>query len=252
MLIDTHTHLLDEHYEHYSVEEIIKKASLNDVNYLVLGSTDREDNIFNERIANEFPNVFFTCGYHPDSCFDYNISLLEEIIIRSDKLLGIGEIGLDFHYGKENEKEQIELFEKQLSLAEKYNLPVVIHTRDAFLPTYQILSKYNVNGIIHCFSGSLEVAKQFIEQGFYLGIGGVVAFKGCNLIDVIRDVGVEHIVFETDSPYLSPFRGEINFSSNVKYIAKFISEKLNVDYDLLTKIVNDNTKKIFPRLNDKI
>lgn len=252
MLIDTHTHLLDDHYENYSIDEILKRAFDSDVGYLILGSATKDENVFNEKIANLYSNVFFTCGYHPDSCLDYDISILEQIINRSNKLLGIGEIGLDFHYGNENKNAQIDLFEKQLSLAEKYDLPVVIHTRDASLLTYQILSKYKVKGIIHCFSGSLEMAKKFIDLGFYLGIGGVVTFKGCKLIDVIKEVGAEHIVFETDSPYLSPFRGEINFSANLKYIVQFLADNLKMDRDLLTNIVNNNVKKIFTKMVNKI
>ena len=118
------------------------------------------------------------------------------------------EIGLDYYYGKDNKEAQKELFVRQLDLAVKYDMPVVIHTRDAFLDTYNILKEYNLKGVIHCFSDSLETALSYINLGYYLGIGGVVAFKNSNLKDVVKEVGVSKIVLETDSPYLSPFRGK--------------------------------------------
>ena len=145
-------------------------------------------------------------------------------------------------------EEQKELFRRQLDLAKKYNKPVVIHTRDAFLDTYNILREYNLSGVIHCFSGSLEVAKQYLDLGYYLGIGGVVTFKNSKLKDVIKEIGLGRVVFETDSPYLSPIRGEKNEPGNVKLVCEFISDLLGLSFDEVANITSNNVINLF-RLN---
>ncbi len=127
----------------------------------------------------------------------------------------------------------------------KYYKPVVIHTRDAVLDTYNILKEYKLSGVIHCFSGSLEVAKDYINLGYYLGIGGVVTFKNSKLKDVVKEIGLDKIVFETDSPYLSPLRGEKNEPSNVKLVCEFVSELLNISFDKTATIVSSNSIELF-------
>ena len=176
---------------------------------------------------------------------DYNF--LEKCLM-NDRVVAVGEIGLDYHYGKEDMEDQKELFRRQLDLAKKYNKPVVIHTRDAFLDTYNILREYNLSGVIHCFSGSLEVAKQYLDLGYYLGIGGVVTFKNSKLKDVIKEIGLGRVVFETDSPYLSPIRGEKNEPGNVKLVCEFISDLLGLSFDEVANITSNNVINLF-RLN---
>ena len=189
-----------------------------------------------------------TIGFHPEFCNDIKESDYQDLIntIKNNKkIVGIGEIGLDYHYGKEDRIKQIELFERQLSIAEEYNLPVVIHTRDAMEETYNILKKYKVKGIMHCYSGSYEMAKKFIDLGFYLGIGGVVTFKNSKLKDVVGKIDMNNIVFETDSPYLSPFRGEKNESANIKYICEFVANLKNISAVEVEKITTSNASSIF-------
>ena len=132
-----------------------------------------------------------------------------------------------------------------LILAVRYNLPVVIHTRDAFLDTYNILKEYNLKGVIHCFSGSVEVAKKYLSLGYYLGIGGVVTFKNSKLKDVVKEIGLSKIVLETDSPYLSPYRGEVNEPCNVRYICDFISEYLGISSDEVSLVTTGNACRLF-------
>ncbi len=248
-MIDTHMHLDDDLYE-IDAFSILNRSREKNIEKFILGSATLEENLYNEKIANLEDDVYFTCGYHPSECNSYDLQLIEDIIKRSKKVVGVGEIGLDFHYGKEDMEKQLELFKKQLSIAEKYNLPVVIHTRDAMELTYEILKEYKVKGVIHCFCGSVEMAKKFIDLGFYLGIGGVVTFKNSKLIEVIRKLGIDNIVLETDSPYLSPIRGEVNYPENVILVAKFLADHLNISLDVIKEKTNFNAVSLF-KLNEK-
>lgn len=247
MLIDTHLHLLDCDND---IDSIINDAFNNDVKYLIVAGTNVEDNIKNLEVFNDYENVFLTLGYHPEVVNEINdsdlLKLEQNIIDNREKVVGIGEIGLDYHYTKENKQEQIDLFEKQLFIAKKYNLPVVVHSRDAINDTYEIIKNMNIKkGIIHCFSGSYEMAKKFIDLGFYLGVGGVITFKNSNLKEVIKKLDLKNIVFETDSPYLSPYRGEKNEPKNVLYIANFVKDLYGCSLDCVENTTTDNVIKLF-------
>ncbi len=247
MLIDTHLHLLDCDND---IDSIINDAFNNDVKYLIVAGTNVEDNIKNLEVFNDYENVFLTLGYHPEVANEINdsdlLKLEQNIIDNREKVVGIGEIGLDYHYTKENKQEQIDLFEKQLFIAKKYNLPVVVHSRDAINDTYEIIKNMNIKkGIIHCFSGSYEMAKKFIDLGFYLGVGGVITFKNSNLKEVIKKLDLKNIVFETDSPYLSPYRGEKNEPKNVLYIANFVKDLYGCSIDCVENTTTDNVIKLF-------
>ena len=252
-MFDTHLHLVNEGYD--DIDKVIDDAVESGVLYLILGGCSKEDNVSNIDLCKEYNNLFTTVGYHPSEVSrldDSDFLLLEkQICDNKDKVLGIGEIGLDYHYGREDRELQIEVFKKQLFIAKKYDLPVVIHTRNAMQETYDILKNSNVKGIIHCFSGSKEMADKFIELGFYLGIGGVVTFSNSKLGDVIKEIDLSHIVLETDSPYLSPFRGEKNEPKNMEVIAKKIAFIKNLNFDDVAKITSDNTIRLFD-LNGKI
>ena len=179
---------------------------------------------------------------------DDDIAFLKEKILSSNKVVGIGEIGLDYHYGKEDVLLQKDLFRKQLNLARELHMPVVIHTRDATLDTINILKEYpDVIGDIHCFSGSIETAHIYVSLGYKLGIGGVVTFKNSNLFKVVESIGLENILFETDAPYLTPepFRGKQNSSKYIPYISKRVSEILNLDEKTVALQVIKNTQSLF-------
>ena len=202
-----------------------------------------------KELSSKYDGMFFTLGLHPSE----NLYELENIIklikenLNNTKFVGIGEIGLDYYWNNENKEEQLKVFEKQLCIAEKYKLPVIVHSREATKDTIDLLRKYNLKGIIHCFNGSVETAQEYIKMGFKLGINGVVTFKNCKLIDVIKEVGVNNIVFETDSPYLTPVpdRGKQNNPSYINVIAKYISENLNISISDLENITNKNVSNIF-------
>ena len=163
------------------------------------------------------------------------------------KVVGLGEIGLDYYYGKDNKELQIDLFEKQLEIAERLGMTVVIHSRDAVEDTINCLKKYKVKGVIHCFSGSVVTAKIYVSMGYKLGIGGVVTFKNSNLYKVVEDVGVENIVLETDSPYLAPvpFRGLKNSSKYIPIIADRVAEILNISVEQVKEITYKNACSLF-------
>lgn len=246
MFCDTHCHLFREYYE--DVDEIIKLAKENGVNRMIVAGCDDKSNKEVLSLV-EKEEIYGTLGIHPEEVENFkesDLNFIEENL-QNKKIIAIGEIGLDYHYGKENRKDQIQLFELQLALAEKYHIPVVVHSREATLDTINSLKKYNVKGVIHSFSGSLETAKIYIEMGFLLGVNGVITFKNCNLKDVIKEIDLHNLVLETDSPYLTPvpFRGKRNDSSKILVIADYICELKNVSRVKLSEITNVNIKQIF-------
>lgn len=247
-LTDTHFHLTltDD------ISGILKRAKENGVNNFIISGCDLKSIQEGIEIINKYP-VYLTIGLHPDEISDYNentISYLEELIKSNPKIIGIGEIGLDYYHNKENKEEQIKLFKDQLNLAQKLNLPVVIHSRDAYLDTFNILGEYDLKVTIHCFSGSLEVANSYIKRGYLLGIGGVSTFSNTNLTKVLENIPTKNIVLETDSPYLSPvpLRGTVNEPKNISIIATNLCNIKNISIEELTKITNDNIKKQYKRL----
>lgn len=246
MFCDTHCHLFQEYYE--DIDEMIRLAKENGVNRMIVAGCDAKSN---KEVLSliEKEEFYGTLGIHPEEVENFKESDLEfiEKNLQNKKIIAIGEIGLDYHYGKENRENQIQLFELQLALAEKYHMPVVVHSREATLDTITSLKKYNVKGVIHSFSGSLETAKIYISMGFLLGVNGVITFKNCNLRDVIKEIDLHNLVLETDSPYLTPvpFRGKRNDSSKIIVIADYICELKNVSRVKLSEITNVNIKQIF-------
>lgn len=246
MFCDTHCHLFKEYYQ--DIDAILELSNKNQVNRFIVSGCDSSSNQeVMDLIQKE--NVYGTLGIHPEDVHNYSDEDLEfiEQHLKEKKIIAIGEIGLDYHYTKENKEAQKYLFERQLSLAEKYQLPVVIHSRDATEDTIQCLKKYKVQGVIHSFSGSLETANIYIKMGFLLGINGVITFKNCNLKEVFEHISTDFILLETDSPYLTPvpYRGSQNNPSHILDIAKFICELYSISLEELAKITNSNIRRIF-------
>lgn len=246
MFTDTHCHIYKEYYD--NIQDIINESKTNGVNRWINAGCNKKSN---EEVIKllEIPNMYGVIGIHPEDVLNYcnkDMEFIEKNINKA-KILGIGEIGLDYYYTKDNKKEQIELFNKQLVIAEKYNKPVVIHSREATFDTIDNLKKYQVKGVIHSFNGSLETAKIYIKMGFLLGVNGVITFKNCNIKDVIKEVGLENIILETDSPYLTPhpYRGKQNSPKHIIDIANFVADLYNVSLEELENITNNNIKRIF-------
>ena len=247
MFTDTHCHMLYEYYENF--DEIIEKMQSNKINRVFNNGVDAQSN---KEILEHLKNYDFmygAIGIHPEYVNAYTKEDLKyvEDHLNDEKVIAIGEIGLDYHYGKEDKDKQIELFEYQLALAEKYNKPVIVHSRDATLDTIECMKKFKVRGVMHSFSGSYETAQIYIKMGFLLGINGVITFKNCNLKDVYDRIDLSHVVLETDSPYLTPvpYRGEKNDPSHVLDVANYVADLKGVSLEELSKITNDNIKRCF-------
>lgn len=251
-MVDTHCHLyIDEFKE--DIDDVIKRAEAEGVNKFYLPGIDSSEieNIF--LLENKFPDKCFAMmGLHPCSVKE---NYLDELAIVKDwltkrKFAAVGEIGLDFYWDKTFVQQQYQAFRMQIELSLEYNLPIVIHTRNAMQETIEVVKEFvpaGVKGIFHCFGGTVEDAWAIIDAGFYLGIGGVLTYKKSGLAETLEKIDLNHIVLETDSPYLTPvpFRGKRNESSYLKYIAEKLAEIKNVSVEEVAAITTSNAKKIF-------
>ena len=249
MLIDTHCHLSREDYD--DIDLVIKENRENGIGKIVVSACTKESILECLEYIEKYDDVYLTIGFHPSETESYNndeLKFLRETIKNNKKIVGVGEIGLDYHYGKDDQLKQIEMFIDQMKLAGDLNLPVVIHSRDATEDTIKILKEFpNVTGVIHCFSGSVETAKIYIKMGYKIGIGGVVTFSNSKLFEVVEAVGIENIVLETDSPYLTPvpYRGKKNSSKYIPYIAEKISEILKISVENVSLETTKNACSVF-------
>ncbi len=246
---DTHAHILNEYYD--DVDEVIKDASTNNIKYVINSGVSHSVNQEVINTCQKYKNVYGTLGIHPEEILNYKESDLKYIEdnINNPKILAIGEIGLDYHYYKDQKEVQKKLFEKLLFIAEKHNFPVVIHSREATEDTINILKKFKVTGVIHSFSGSYETAMEYIKLGYVLGINGVVTFKNSKFKDDLKKIPVEKIILETDCPYLTPEpnRGKKNSPANVKFIAEFVANVYEIPVEKLAMITNETIYKIFDK-----
>lgn len=247
MFIDTHCHLSKEDYD--DIDLVIKENRESNISKIIISGCSKDSIFESIELSRRYEEVYLTLGYHPsevDVVTDDDLLELENLL-KLDKVVGLGEIGLDYYYGKDNKNEQIELFRKQLDIAEKLDIPVVIHSRDAVEDTINILKEFDLTGVIHCFSGSVETAKIYTSMGYMLGIGGVVTFKNSNLYKVVEEIGLDNIVLETDSPYLTPvpFRGMKNSSKYIPLIASKIAEILNVSVEKVQENTYRNACRLF-------
>ena len=248
--VDTHCHVFSTDYD--NIDDILEIASNNYIKYIINNGSNGQTNQELIQLISKYPFMYGALGIHPEDVDDYSLEDLKFIEgnLLNEKIIAIGEIGLDYYYTKENKDRQIDLFERQLALAEEYNMPVIIHSRDATEDTINSLKKFKCKGVIHCFSGSLETARIYIKMGYLLGVNGVITFKNAKIKDVIKEVGLHNIVLETDSPYLTPepFRGKQNNPSHVLEIGKFVAELYNVSLDDLAKQTNKNIINMYKKM----
>ncbi len=254
MLSDTHTHLYAEELKP-DREGVIKRALESGVDRFFLPNIDLESIAMMKDLRDEYPdNCFMMMGLHPCSVdTDYvNTLKIIEKELSSDIYYAIGEMGLDYYWSKDHIKEQEEAFLIQGRWAHDLDLPLVIHSRDSFEPACVLIEKLasenkKVRGVFHCFGGSLEEANRAIDLGFMLGIGGVLTFKKSTLRDVLTHVDIEHLVLETDSPYLAPvpYRGKRNESSYIKLIAQELAYSKGLSLEEVARITSENASKLF-------
>lgn len=248
MIIDTHAHLIDEKITK-TPNEVIENFFNRGGNIIFAISTSMKDAEIVLNTCQNYKNAYPVIGVHPHMANEMtkeNFTKLEEMIKNAT---AVGEIGLDYFYDFSDRAKQKEVFIKQLDLAVKYGKPINIHTREATQDTIEILKNYKgIKGIIHCFSGSVETAQEYIKLGFLLGIGGVITFKNAEKIrNVVKTVGLDNIVLETDSPYLTPepFRGTENEPYNVTIVAQKVADVLQTNIENVYTKTTENVLKLF-------
>lgn len=249
MFFNTHTHLNSEQlYE--KRDEYIKNAMDNGVSHLVVAGYDLDSSKKAVSIAHEYPFIYATVGISPNDCkntTDDDLSEIEELL-KDPKVVALGEIGLDYYWDEVPRDKQRDVFLKQIQIAKQLNKPIVIHSRDAYEDTYDILKEAQHYGIMHCYSGSLEMARRYIEIGFEISLAGPVTFKNAKVPkSVAQNIDINHLMIETDCPYLTPhpFRGKQNEPANVVYIASEIANLKDMNIDDVGRITSFNAKKMF-------
>ena len=247
-MIDFHAHLDDEKILPF-LAEIIKRAKDAGVNLIISPSVNLNSALKIIEISKKFENVLPMIGIHPsevDNSNDKDLDQLEDFI-KKEKIIGIGEIGLDYTY-KTDKNKQKEIFEKQLQLAEKYRLPVVLHIRGTFNDIFEILKNFKIVPIWHSCTGNLEEIEKFLEIGGFISFSGIITFKNANrLREIVKIIPLERIFLETDSPYLTPepYRGKINEPAYIKFVYQKVAEIKNIEIEKVSTIIRNNFENLF-------
>lgn len=245
MIIDTHCHLNKDEYD--NIEEVIKRMN----GIMITAGCDDKSNLEVLEQINKYDNVYGVLGIHPESVTevtDVSFKIIEENI-NNPKIVGIGEVGLDYYWDKTHIEEQKKLFIKQIELAQKYHKTVVIHSRDAIEDTLDIIKQFpDVKFVFHCYSSSVEIAKELVKRNIKLSIGGVVTFKNSvKLKEVVSSIDLKYLLLETDSPYLTPepYRGKKNEPANTLYVAQKIAEIKGIKVDEVIEMTTKNAIEQF-------
>tara|TARA_B110000438_G_scaffold48718_1_gene49126 strand:- start:516 stop:1289 length:774 start_codon:yes stop_codon:yes gene_type:complete len=254
MIIDSHCHL---DYENLNIQlnEVIKRAKINEVMYLLTICTTLESFEKIKLIVNNYKNVYGTFGIHPHETskfqqvnYDYIVSLIK----KHDKIIGIGETGLDFYYNHSDKEIQKKLFIEHIRAAAELNIPLIVHSRSAEIETYDILKNemknLKIKVLIHCFTGSKSFAKKLIDLNCFISVSGIITFNNStDLAETISTIPLENLLVETDSPYLAPvpFRGKSNEPSFIIHTVKKLAEIKKVSNDLVAKTTTTNFKNLF-------
>lgn len=247
-MIDTHCHVYDEEMSNY--KKIIEECNKNNIS-MIINAVDIKSSKDIINLSKTYNNVFSAIGLNYDTIDRVTKEDLIELekLIKSEDIKAIGEIGLDYYWTKDNKDKQIEYFKEQLNLAKKYDLPVIVHARDSIQDVYDILKESGIKkGSMHCYSGSLEMAKEFIKLGFKIGIDGPITFKNNKKgIEIVKNIDLKDILLETDSPYLSPEpnRGKQNSPLNLIYIAKKIAEIKEIPVEEVIEVTTKTSKELF-------
>ena len=250
-MLDTHCHLNDNQFNG-EVDQIVNNFLCAGVEKAICVGCDTFSNKKAHEIAQNYDSVYYTVGFHPDDCDKYNEQELLNYINQNDKkLVAIGEIGLDYFHNKDNKQEQKRVFEAQIQLAKQHKLPIVIHCRDAYGDTLEMLkthAPFEYGAVMHCYSGSWDFAKELLKLGVKFSFTGTVTYKNAkNVQEVAQNLPIDSFFFETDSPYLTPtpYRGKRNEPKYVLEVAKFVANLRNIEYNDLVAITDKTAKTFF-------
>jgi TatD DNase family protein len=252
LLFDTHVHLNAEQFNE-DVEEVMERAKEAGVEYMVVVGFDRPTINRALELVEKYDFLYASVGWHPVDAIDMEEEDLQwiEELASHPKVVAIGEMGLDYHWDKSPKSVQQEVFRKQIQLAKRVNLPIIIHNREATQDIVDILREENaqeVGGIMHCFSGSAEVAQQCIDMNFYISLGGPVTFKNAKKPkEVAREIPLDNMLVETDCPFLAPhpYRGKRNEPAYVRLVAQQIAEIKEISVEEVEEITTENAKRLF-------
>lgn len=253
MIFDSHAHYDDKAFDADRDELLTRLFSENICGILNVGcNLDTSEQ--SVALSQKYEKIWAAVGVHPHDAAKVSDDYLKKLttLLNEPKTVAIGEIGLDYHYDFSPRDAQQKVFEEQLKLAKELDIPVIIHNREAHEDTFNLLKKYKPKGVVHCFSGSLEMATEIIKLGMYIGLGGVVTFKNAkNPVLVAKNIPLEKILLETDCPYMAPtpYRGERCDSSMIKLTAEKIASERNISADELIKVAKENTLKLFSKIS---
>lgn len=244
--LDSHCHINGKEYDE-DLNEVLDRMVENDVRKCMIISIYPEEYEKSLSIKKEGINFKRAVGVYPeDALIDEN--RFKDYTKYFKDADAIGEIGLDYHYDKSFKDKQKEYFIKQIEMAKELNKPIIVHARDAIQDTYDILKEHHTSGVLHCYSGSTEMAKEFVKLGYYISIAGTVTFKNAKEpLEVAKAIPLDHLLIETDAPYLTPVpnRGKRNEPANVVHTGKFIADNLGIDYETFKNQININYDTLF-------
>ncbi|MGF7058413.1 TatD family hydrolase [Brassicibacter mesophilus] len=252
MLIDSHAHLDDERFDK-DRDKVIKDLTKDGIEIVINPGADVASSVKSVSLSQKYDNIYAAVGVHPHEVKTMDETTIELLrsLSKKEKVVAIGEIGLDYHYDNSPREVQKKWFIEQIKLAKELDLPVIIHEREAQQDMYDILKEHadgKFKGVLHCFSGSLEMAREYLKMGFYLSFAGPVTFKNAKTPkEVAKNIPLERMLVETDSPYLTPEpnRGKRNEPLNVRYVAAMIAELRGVSFEEIAQKTSQNVKKLF-------
>lgn len=248
-IFDSHAHYDDERFRD-DLPDVLSHLTQNGVCAVLNVGCDEQSSLSTVSLAKQIPWFYAAVGIHPHAADELSEHWMDTLmpLFSEEKVVALGEIGLDYHWDTPDRESQRALFEAQLQLAQQVNLPVIIHSRDACADTMELLHKYNPRGVVHCFSGSAETAKEVVNMGMYVGFTGVVTFPNARkTLEAVRAVPMERLLLETDCPYMAPvpFRGKRTTSDMIQYTAQAIAEQKGLSAQEVIDIARENTCQLF-------
>lgn len=246
-IFDTHSHYDDIKFNEVR-DELLSSLESKNVGRVITCGVDKPSSLRSKKLAEKYDYIYFAAGIHPENMDEVCCTDFIKEMSGHEKCVAVGEIGLDYYFDSSSAEKQKQVFEKQLILSKELNLPVIVHDRDAHADTLELLKKHRPKGVVHCFSGSPETAKEIVSLGMYIGIGGVITFKNAKrLPEVAKELPLDRLLLETDCPYLAPepFRGKLCNSAMIEYTAKRLAEIRNISYEEVLDAAFENAMNLF-------